>query len=290
MLICRAMLNLCAAGLLASVVGCGAPNAEETGRASRDRHPVGGKADGTGCAGHCGTQAPSGCWCDKSCAQHNDCCADKVQVCDNKQPSCAGACGARSPDGCWCDAQCASYGDCCPDHTAECAAQAKTYGFPEGVKRAALGNSTRTVDQSLNGECGKYMKTYKNLQCAGWVAISTAGGKTRVALGVTPHTDWYQKYQNKYQSLGPNAIPSSSTFWSQHVELKLDVDGKASYQRVVYEENTLGPVQVIKTRYDYEVAATEGAIRVGYLLRGPPNPCGKYSSTCDFTVLAPPTP
>jgi len=33
------------------------------------------------CAGSCGGQSATGCWCDASCAYYGDCCADKVTVC-----------------------------------------------------------------------------------------------------------------------------------------------------------------------------------------------------------------
>jgi len=33
------------------------------------------------CAGHCGDQAPSGCWCDVMCAKNGDCCTDAKSIC-----------------------------------------------------------------------------------------------------------------------------------------------------------------------------------------------------------------
>jgi hypothetical protein len=35
-------------------------------------------------------------------------------------PSCAGFCGQQHPSGCWCDALCCGFGDCCPDQGAVC--------------------------------------------------------------------------------------------------------------------------------------------------------------------------
>ena len=63
----------------------------------------------------CGGQAPSGCWCDPSCATYDDCCADGP--CTTVETSCeaSGACGGQAPSGCWCDAGCAEFGDCCLD-------------------------------------------------------------------------------------------------------------------------------------------------------------------------------
>ena len=40
----------------------------------------GGGADDS-CVGYCGESAPSGCWCDSSCLEYNDCCADICTVC-----------------------------------------------------------------------------------------------------------------------------------------------------------------------------------------------------------------
>ncbi len=34
------------------------------------------------CVGHCGGQAPAGCWCDAACVDYGDCCADKATACD----------------------------------------------------------------------------------------------------------------------------------------------------------------------------------------------------------------
>jgi hypothetical protein len=35
----------------------------------------------TSCEGHCGGQAPGGCWCDSLCTQYGDCCGDKQNKC-----------------------------------------------------------------------------------------------------------------------------------------------------------------------------------------------------------------
>ncbi len=35
----------------------------------------------TSCKDSCGKQAPGGCWCDATCAQHGDCCDDQPSVC-----------------------------------------------------------------------------------------------------------------------------------------------------------------------------------------------------------------
>jgi hypothetical protein len=104
--------------------------------------------------GHCGDQAPAGCWCDDQCATYGDCCDDKAQACDGGPvalyaapfPADAGAapadsggavalyaapfpadtcvsgtqsyCGEKAPAGCWCDDQCVQLGDCCDDKQA----------------------------------------------------------------------------------------------------------------------------------------------------------------------------
>ncbi|RMF76585.1 MAG: hypothetical protein D6738_01095 [Acidobacteria bacterium] len=41
----------------------------------------GGGSDPNSCVGHCGTQAPGGCWCDSACSFYGDCCPDKTSVC-----------------------------------------------------------------------------------------------------------------------------------------------------------------------------------------------------------------
>ena len=33
------------------------------------------------CEGHCGSSAPSGCWCDSACSNYGDCCADRADAC-----------------------------------------------------------------------------------------------------------------------------------------------------------------------------------------------------------------
>ncbi len=99
--------------------------------------------DPKSCVGYCGAKTPGGCWCDDLCAKYNDCCADKIKVCDNPQPtpeptpeptptptpeptptpnpsSCTGYCGAKTPGGCWCDDLCSNYGDCCTDKVQVC--------------------------------------------------------------------------------------------------------------------------------------------------------------------------
>lgn len=83
------------------------------------------------CAGHCGTPAPEGCFCDDLCAETGDCCADKVEVCggpgappDFDGLSCAGRCGDGAPSGCFCDDLCAANGDCCADKAQECGGEA----------------------------------------------------------------------------------------------------------------------------------------------------------------------
>ncbi|MCU0687843.1 MAG: peptidase S8, partial [Polyangiaceae bacterium] len=66
----------------------------------------------------CGSQAPSGCHCDAQCQNFNDCCPDKVAVCDSPPApnSCRDRCGpTQAPSGCFCDDSCAIHGDCCPD-------------------------------------------------------------------------------------------------------------------------------------------------------------------------------
>ena len=86
------------------------------------------------CQGHCGKQAPSGCWCDPFCKTKGDCCPDFGAACPANTSAqspkkgsggpgpltCQGHCGNKAPSGCWCDAQCKTKGDCCPDVGPRC--------------------------------------------------------------------------------------------------------------------------------------------------------------------------
>lgn len=38
------------------------------------------------CAGHCGEQAPGGCWCDEACLENGDCCSDVCTSCSETCP------------------------------------------------------------------------------------------------------------------------------------------------------------------------------------------------------------
>jgi hypothetical protein len=74
----RSILTLTLALTLAA---CGGedPAAAERGVIS-DPGPV--KADGSNsCRGGCGSQAPSGCWCDELCEGFGDCCSDYQPLC-----------------------------------------------------------------------------------------------------------------------------------------------------------------------------------------------------------------
>ena len=33
------------------------------------------------CEGHCGGEAPDGCWCDDLCSAYGDCCEGKADTC-----------------------------------------------------------------------------------------------------------------------------------------------------------------------------------------------------------------
>ncbi len=43
--------------------------------------------DPNSCRGHCGRDAPGGCWCDDLCESYNDCCRDKKAMCDEPNPT-----------------------------------------------------------------------------------------------------------------------------------------------------------------------------------------------------------
>ena len=71
------------AGLVLCLTGC--IGADEPEVAERGL----GLADGVvgSCADACGEASVDGnCWCDESCAEHGDCCGDKVDVCGGEAP------------------------------------------------------------------------------------------------------------------------------------------------------------------------------------------------------------
>jgi len=80
------------------------------------------------CFGRC-TRAAANCWCDSSCLDTGDCCADYELYCSTTEPptpgavfhsaSCAGKCGAVAGT-CWCDPTCVVQGDCCDDFQLQC--------------------------------------------------------------------------------------------------------------------------------------------------------------------------
>lgn len=101
----------------------------------------GGASFGASCAGQCGdSSADESCWCDETCEQAGDCCADFAQVCGGAAaggapgaggapsggsgctPSlCNTATPAADPQGlCFCDAECSDYGDCCANKLQVC--------------------------------------------------------------------------------------------------------------------------------------------------------------------------
>ncbi|MCH9684064.1 MAG: endonuclease/exonuclease/phosphatase family protein [Deltaproteobacteria bacterium] len=94
---------------------------------------------GPTCAGSCGGQSPSGCWCDDLCEDFGNCCADKVQQCDappepepEPEPdSCEGSCGGQAPGGCWCDDLCEGFNNCCADKVQQCDAPSEPEPEPD---------------------------------------------------------------------------------------------------------------------------------------------------------------
>jgi len=79
--------------------------------------------DPNSCDGHCGGQAPGGCYCDSDCEDFGDCCADVCNECNVHCPSpysCVNNCNGQAPGGCWCDSLCESNNDCCADSCNVC--------------------------------------------------------------------------------------------------------------------------------------------------------------------------
>ncbi|MBE7482404.1 MAG: hypothetical protein HS104_20785 [Polyangiaceae bacterium] len=94
------------------------------------------------CAGHCGQQAPSGCWCDASCAQFGDCCGDgsSCSACGN----CGGS-GSPPPAAQCGDGTCNGSETCgdCPGDCGSC---------PSG---GGSGGSCSVASHQGNGENGE---------------------------------------------------------------------------------------------------------------------------------------
>lgn len=89
---------------LTLLAGCTTP--ADDGEISAERGPLG-KADAIGscAASGCEGQAEGGnCFCDDQCAQYGDCCADRVEVCEEPvAPACGGLAGLQCDDGFYCD-------------------------------------------------------------------------------------------------------------------------------------------------------------------------------------------
>ncbi|MBM4370776.1 MAG: hypothetical protein FJ098_03935 [Deltaproteobacteria bacterium] len=84
---------------------------------------------GSSCVGHCGTQAPDGCWCDDSCLQAGDCCPDACDACPDLAGCGGETCGPGEVTDCW--GGCASewsLGDGWCDEAFNCATYQYDYG------------------------------------------------------------------------------------------------------------------------------------------------------------------
>ncbi|GMV41147.1 MAG: hypothetical protein AMXMBFR64_28630 [Myxococcales bacterium] len=69
------------------------------------------KCGDDGCGGSCGSCGPNE-YCDAGACKAGQ---------DPRGKSCAGNCGGQAPSGCFCDAECLGRGDCCPDVCDSCA-------------------------------------------------------------------------------------------------------------------------------------------------------------------------
>ncbi len=99
-------------GLLLCLSACVGPASDSIGERGL------GGADGVfgSCVEACGEPSPEGnCWCDEACAEHGDCCADKVETCGGEAPEAPPSVLCESVQDCWsgftCDTS-ACYSSC----------------------------------------------------------------------------------------------------------------------------------------------------------------------------------
>jgi hypothetical protein len=89
-----------AATLAVPLSACDDGNEPAAAEAERGSWAPSGKADEVAtCAGSCGDIAPTGCWCDDTCADFGDCCPDKEAVCDFACPTLTPPSPDLCPDG-----------------------------------------------------------------------------------------------------------------------------------------------------------------------------------------------
>jgi len=112
----------CASGAAGQEGTCGGPSGNpgsssnnETRCGSRGTLTFQGWGNVADCADDKGVNTNASCWCDSSCIEFGDCCADAghctevTTTCESSQ-SCG---GHNSNAACWCDQTCLKYGDCC---------------------------------------------------------------------------------------------------------------------------------------------------------------------------------
>jgi len=90
--------------------GCGG----SCGTCEGDLQCIGGQCvAGDSCAGACGGQAASGCYCDEECVNYGDCCPDVCEQCP-ELAACAAPCEPACEAGFVCvDGECVDQGDAC---------------------------------------------------------------------------------------------------------------------------------------------------------------------------------
>jgi hypothetical protein len=114
----------------------GSGSASQAGGAAGTAGDSGGGSSGAPsagqCAGRCGGAAlDESCFCDVSCKQYGDCCADFASSCPEQASAPLGQgctpahCNTEQessePNGiCFCDAACSDYGDCCSNKLIVC--------------------------------------------------------------------------------------------------------------------------------------------------------------------------
>jgi len=100
---------------------CGGNTPEDTeDTVQPDEDTQGTESDATApqsdsCVGHCGGQAPAGCFCDAACISKGDCCADSCEVCEFCETGCGNS-ECESGETCQsCPTDCGACADVCGD-------------------------------------------------------------------------------------------------------------------------------------------------------------------------------
>lgn len=160
---------------------------------------------------------------------------------------------------------------------------ATLYGFTAGAKVAQKGSGTVAQNMGPSYKC--HRKTTPPIPCGGWVSVTTAAGKTQVALGVLGHSDYYTYVSGVNGADQAYAFPpplTTTRFWYERAHVELDAAGHGQF-----EQRNTDAQGYLQSTATYEVTAANGAILVTYTGALHPGSCNSYDETCTFRALAP---